>query len=101
MICLICASFASSNDIQQQQLLQISQNDGLPEKICKDCSEKAFLSFNFKATIEQSDATLRSVLFKEHSDVKKDAVFDENHTNYLMGIKTEIAFVDADRKCRL
>lgn len=77
--------------------LQISQNDGLPDKICKECTEKAYLSYNFKASIEQSDATLRSVLFKNHSDLKKDSsIFGENNTNYLMGIKTEIAFVDAD-----
>ena len=77
-------------------ILQISQNDGLPDKLCKECTEKAFLSYNFKASIEQSDATLRSVLFKDHSDLKKDSMFDDNNTNYLMGIKTEIAFVDAD-----
>jgi hypothetical protein len=46
--------------------------------------------------MEQSDATLRSLLFKPHSDIKKDSIFDGNNTNYLMGIKTEIAFVDAD-----
>lgn len=55
------------------------------------------MSYNFKATIEQSDVTLRSVLFKEQPTVKKDSAFDGNNTtNYLMGIKTEIAFVDAD-----
>lgn len=76
---------------------QIAQNDGLPDKLCKSCTEKAYLSYNFKATIEQSDATLRSVLFKEPTSVKKDSAFDGNSTtNYLMGIKTEIAFVDAD-----
>jgi hypothetical protein len=69
---------------------KIQANDGLPDKICKECTEKAYLSYNFKATIEQSDATLRSLLFKEQNDVKSDT------TNYLMGIKTEIAFVDAD-----
>lgn len=76
--------------------MQIAQNDGLPDKLCKDCTEKAYLSYNFKVTLEQSDSTLRSVLFKSHSEIKKDSAFDENNTNYLMGIKTEIAFVDAD-----
>lgn len=75
---------------------QILKNDALPDKICKECTEKAYLSYNFKASIEQSDLTLRSVLFKDHSSIKKDSTFDENNTNYLMGIKTEIAFVDAD-----
>lgn len=50
------------------------------------------MSFNFKASIEQSDATLRSVLFKDDSVVNRE----ENNTNFIMGIKTEIAFVDAD-----
>lgn len=76
--------------------IQISQNDGLPDRICKSCTEKAYLCYNFKTSIEQSDATLRSVLFKDHSNIKKDSIFDDNNTNYLMGIKTEIAFVDAD-----
>lgn len=78
--------------------LQVQQNDGLPEKICKECTEKAFVCYNFKVTIENSDATLRSVLFKNHSDGKKNtAAFEGNNTaNYLLGIKTEIAFVDAD-----
>lgn len=75
--------------------MKIAQNDGLPDKLCKECAEKAYLSYNFKASIEQSDATLRSVLFKGNSSLKKDSVFD-NTANYLMGIKTEIAFVDAD-----
>lgn len=78
--------------------LQVQQNDGLPEKICKECTEKAFVCYNFKVTIENSDATLRSVLFKNHSDGKKEvAAFEGNSAaNYLLGIKTEIAFVDAD-----
>lgn len=75
---------------------QITQNDGLPDKICKECTEKAYLSFNFKSSIEQSDATLRSVLFKDPEPMKKDGVFEQGAANYLMGIKTEIAFVDAD-----
>ena len=38
------------------------------------------------------------MLFKNHSDGKKNtAAFEGNNTaNYLLGIKTEIAFVDAD-----
>jgi hypothetical protein len=78
---------------------QILQNDGLPDKLCKECTEKAFICYNFKVTIENSDATLRSVLFKEQTDDKKEAAaaFEGNNTTgYLMGIKTEIAFVDAD-----
>lgn len=51
------------------------------------------MSFNFKATIEQSDVTLRSVLFKDDSIVNRE---ENNATNFMMGIKTEIAFVDAD-----
>lgn len=35
-------------------------------------------------------------MFKNQTILKKDSAFDENNTNYLMGIKTEIAFVDAD-----
>lgn len=69
----------------------------MPDKLCKECTEKAYMAYNFKITIEQSESTLRSVLFKDqiHS-IKKDTVFGDNH-NYLgLGIKTEIAFVDAD-----
>jgi RNase P subunit RPR2 len=69
----------------------------MPDKLCKDCTEKAYLAYNFKITIEQNDSTLRSVLLKDHIEsIKKDAVFDENNTYLGLGIKTEIAFVDAD-----
>lgn len=76
----------------------MQRNDGLPDKVCKDCAEKAYLFLQFKATIEQSDATLRAVLFKSPTSSKKDAGFDANPANFMMGIKTEIAFVDADRE---
>lgn len=78
--------------------MQIQPGDGLPDRLCKECTEKAYICYNFKVTIENSDATLRSVLFKDHSDVKKNVTTFEgnNTTGYLMGIKTEIAFVDAD-----
>lgn len=75
--------------------LQISRDDGLPEKICKVCTEKAYSSFSFKNSIEQSDSTLRTVLFKDAANSKSDSPFEENPMNW---IKTEIAFVDADRK---
>lgn len=69
----------------------------MPDKLCKECTEKAYLAYNFKVTIEQNDSTLRSVLFKDQIDgMKKDAVFDESNTYLGLGIKTEIAFVDAD-----
>lgn len=75
--------------------LQIETDDGMPDKLCKECTEKAYLAYNFKVTLEQNDSTLRSVLFKDQIDgMKRDAVFDE--TNTYLGIKTEIAFVDAD-----
>lgn len=77
---------------------QIETDDGMPDKLCKECTEKAYLAYNFKITIEQNDSTLRSVLMKDHIEsIKKDAeVFDENNTYLGLGIKTEIAFVDAD-----
>lgn len=68
----------------------------MPDKLCKDCTEKAYLAYNFKITIEQNDSTLRSVLFKDSSMKKDEAVFDETNTYLGLGIKTEIAFVDAD-----
>lgn len=69
----------------------------MPDKLCKECTEKAYLAYNFKVTIEQNDSTLRSVLFKDQIDgMKKDAIFDESNTYLGLGIKTEIAFVDAD-----
>lgn len=75
--------------------LQISPNDGLPDKICKECSDRIYLFYNFKVTVEQNDATLRNIL------LKNPAAVDENRdetdsSSYLMGVKTEIAFVDAD-----
>lgn len=76
--------------------LQISPNDGLPDKICKECSDRIYLYYNFKITIEQNDATLRHVLLKDQSDDRKDDSFEDNNSSYLMGVKTEIAFVDAD-----
>lgn len=82
---------------------QISPNDGLPDKICKECSERVYLFYNFKVTIEQNDATLRNILLKNHTqmstvaDEKRDENFEnDSATGYLMGVKTEIAFVDAD-----
>lgn len=89
-------SFKSSKN--KFSLLQIQPGDGLPDRLCKECTDKAFNFYNFKITIENSDVTLRSVLFKTQADVKKDATsFEGNNTaGYLMGIKTEIAFVDAD-----
>lgn len=69
----------------------------MPDKLCKECTEKAYLAYNFKVTIEQNDSTLRSVLFKDQIEsMKRDAVFDESNTYLGLGIKTEIAFVDAD-----
>lgn len=53
--------------------------------------------YNFKITIEQNDATLRHVLLKDHSSTeRKDESYEDNSGSYLMGVKTEIAFVDAD-----
>jgi hypothetical protein len=69
----------------------------MPDKLCKDCTEKAYMSYNFKITIEQNDTTLRSVFLKDSfHTLKRDAVFDENSAYLGLGIKTEIAFVDAD-----
>lgn len=77
--------------------MQIENDDGMPDKLCKECTEKAFLAYNFKVTIEQNDSTLRSVLFKDQiENMKRDAVFDESNAYLGLGIKTEIAFVDAD-----
>lgn len=75
--------------------LKIERNDGLPDKLCKECTEKAYQTYSFKATIEQSDSTLRSLFKNQNDSIKKDPAFDDT-SNYLMGIKTEIAFVDAD-----
>lgn len=78
-------------------IFQIETDDGMPDKLCKECTEKAYLAYNFKVTIEQNDSTLRSVLFKDQIEsMKRDAVFDESNTYLGLGIKTEIAFVDAD-----
>lgn len=68
----------------------------MPDKLCKECTEKVYLFYDFKVSIEQNDSTLRSVLFKESSIKKNTAVFDESNTYLGLGIKTEIAFVDAD-----
>lgn len=69
--------------------LQIDLNDGMPDKLCRECTETAKSAYNFKLTLEQSDSTLRGYLFK-----------DQIKDSYLMNIKTEadteIAFVDAD-----
>ena len=68
----------------------------MPDKLCKDCTEKAFLAYNFKVVLEQSDTTLRNVFRDQIQNIKKDTVFDANHAYLGLGIKTEIAFVDAD-----
>lgn len=66
----------------------------MPDKLCRNCTEHAKSAYNFKITLEQSDSTLRDYLFKDQiKQIKKDT-FEDN--NYLMNIKTEIAFVDAD-----
>lgn len=66
----------------------------MPDKLCKFCAERAELAYNFKITLEQSDSTLRGFLFKDQMKDPKKNAFPEN--NYLMSVKTEIAFVDAD-----
>jgi len=71
-------------------------NDGMPDKLCKDCTEKAFLAYNFKVVLEQSDTTLRNIFRDQIQNIKKDTVFDQHHAYLGLGIKTEIAFVDAD-----
>lgn len=69
----------------------------MPDKLCKECTEKAFIAYNFKVVLEQSDTTLRNIFKDQIQILKKDTVFDENSHAYLgLGIKTEIAFVDAD-----
>ncbi|KAL7010768.1 hypothetical protein ACKWTF_016866 [Chironomus riparius] len=76
--------------------VQFNPNDGMPDKLCKDCTEKAFLAYNFKVVLEQSDTTLRNVFRDQIQTIKKDTVFDPSHAYLGLGIKTEIAFVDAD-----
>lgn len=70
--------------------LQIKKDEGLPEKICYRCSEKANISYVFKKLCESSDITLREIskqfelqreLFREEDqeiDIPKEIILEQN-----------------------
>ncbi|CAD6995727.1 unnamed protein product [Ceratitis capitata] len=58
--------------------LQISPNDGLPQKICSDCFSKFCNVFTFRMQCQQAQVKLNNIFDKIETQSMDDERFDEN-----------------------
>ncbi|XP_044732965.1 zinc finger protein 660-like [Chrysoperla carnea] len=94
-ICRICMKFADTflaitsfeiiNMISSCSSVQIWENDGLPNQICKTCFLQLQNSINFKLLCETSDTTFRQIIeqnqIKLETDITDDAIKNEEIEN--------------------
>lgn len=73
---------------------KVDENDGMPNKLCTECTQQVNTAYMFKLKCEQSDNTLRTYIHGKNpvSSIK----MENDYHNMPMMIKPEITLVEDD-----